>query len=569
VNEHFGPIRRGGCARKPVLSGAVRRAPSGRLFSSALLASLLASSALANTFTVGNTSDTGPGSLRQAILDANAMQVTGGTACAPHTIEFNIPGSGTRTIRPLSQLPRFNIPITVDGYSQPGSSVNTQSQGSNAVILIELDGSLAGNSDGLVIGGSIPGSGLCAGSGSVIRGLVINRFAGAAISMGEDTCSVAASCTVGGVRIQGNFFGTDVTGTLPFGNGVGLSRATLLFGSGALNNIVGDEIASVGGPSDPMPQSLNVIAAGGADGIWIGSSRSDARSQEHHIRNNIIGLDAQGTSVLANAGRGITVDLNSTGTAIQENLISGNVGDGVAIFDSPVSSTTVIGNGIGVGVGNLPFGNGGHGVLVTGNVAGTLVGKPYRFTPFGLASISNNMGAGLFVDGPAQVDVVNASIGGNGGLAIDLAPVGVTPNDPGDADGGPNELLNKPLLQSAIFDSGTLTTTITGSLSAAPRSSYEIHFHISNSCDASGFGGGSRFFPLNPPPSVASVSTDASGNATFVRQTSGLGPGQILTAFTRRFATAPGAPALIVSEFSACRQVTSSAELIFADGFDP
>jgi hypothetical protein len=543
-------------------------ATTGRRTSLVLLA-LSASLAQANTFTVTNTSDAGPGSLRQAILDANAIQVTGGTACAPHTIEFNIPGSGTRTIRPLSPQPRFNIPITLDGYSQPGSSLNTQLQGSNAVILVELDGSLAGASDGLVIGGGIPGSGLCAGSGSVIRGLVINRFAGAAISMGEDTCAVSGSCLVGGVRIQGNFFGTDPSGSIGLGNGVVLGRPTLLFGSGSSNNIVGDEIASMGGPNDPLPQTLNVISAGGVDGIYIGSSRADARSRDHRIRNNIIGLDAQGTAVLANAGRGITVDLNSSGIAIHDNLISGNLADGVAVLDSPAGSTSLIANGIGIGVGAAPFGNGGHGVLFSGNVAGAFVGKPYLFSPFGSTSISNNLGAGLFVDVTAQVDVINGSIGGNGGLAIDLAPAGVTPNDPGDGDGGPNELLNKPVIQSALYDPGTLTTTITGSLGAAPGSSYEIHFYISKSCDASGFGGGSRFFQLNPPPIIANVTTDASGNATFVRQTSGLGQGVFLTALTRRFSTSPSPPALIVSEFSACRQVASTLDLIFANGFDP
>ena len=145
--------------------------------------------------------------------------------------------------------------------------------------------------------------------------------------------------------------------------------------------------------------------------------------------------------------------MNGTSIAIHDNLISGNVGDGVAIFDSPFSGTELIANGIGIGVGAVPFGNGGHGVLVSGNVAGALVGKPYLFSPFGSTSISNNLGAGLFIDGTAQVDIVNGSIGGNGGLAIDLAPAGVTPNDPGDGDSGPNELLNKPLIQSAIYRS--------------------------------------------------------------------------------------------------------------------
>ncbi len=535
-----------------------------------LLAFAFASNACANTYVVTNTADAGFGSLRQAIADANAQQVTAGTRCDPHSIVFAIPGNGLHTIQPLSSLPMFNIPITLDGYSQPGSSLNTLNEGSNAVLAIELDGSLAGGVDAIVIGASIPASPLCPGSGSVIRGLVINRFAGAALSMGEEFCPVNGFCPVGSVRIQGNFLGTDASGMVGLGNGNGiaLGRANLVFGRGSTNNIVGDQVAEAGGPTDPLAQTRNVISASGGDGIFIGSTRADARSASHRIRNNIIGLSASGTTALPNAGRGISVDLNSTDIAIHDNLISANLGDGVAIFDSPTSATSVVANGIGIGVGGLAFGNGGHGVIVAGDSRGVFVGKRYRFSAFGTASISNNGGAGLFVDDLAQVDV-NASIAGNGGLAIDLAPLGPTPNDVSDGDSGPNELLNKPVLQSAIFDPGTLVTTITGVLSAAPNNSYEIHFYLNNSCDASGFGGGQTFFPLNPPPVTVNVTTNASGDATFARQTSGLGPGMILTALTRRFATTPGPSALIVSEFSNCRPVISSADLIFRNGFDP
>ena len=529
---------------------------------------LMASEAGANTYTVTSAADSGFGSLRQAISDANAQQVTGGTRCAPHSIVFAIPGTGLHTIRPLSPLPMFNIPITLDGYSQPGSSVNTLSEGSNAVIAIELDGSLAGATDAIVIGASIPGSPLCAGNTSAISGLVINRFAGAALSMGEEFCPVNGFCPVGGVRIQGNFFGTDASGTVGLANGIALGRANLVFGRGSTSNIVGDEIVQLGGPNPPLAQTRNLISAAGGDGIHIGSTRADARAESHRIRNNIIGLSATGTAALPNAGRGITVDLNSTAIAIHDNLISANLGDGVAIFDSPTQGTELVANGIGIGVGGQAFGNGGHGVLVAGTTTGAFVGVRYRFAAFGTASISHNVGAGLFVDDLALVDV-NPSIGGNGGLAIDLAPIGVTPNDSGDGDSGPNELLNKPDLQSAIRDPSTLVTTITGGLNAAPNSSYSISFYISSSCDAGGYGGGQSFFPLDPPPSILNVTTDASGNASFTRQTSGLGAGLVLTALTRRVAATPGPSAFIVSEFSNCRPVVSSNDLIFRNGFDP
>src|SRR5262244_1177599 len=92
----------------------------------------------AATFTVTNTADSGPGSLRQAILDANAN-------AGEDTIAFAIPGGGVHTIQPTSPLPAITDPVVVNGYTQPGSSPNTLSTGDNAVILIEIDGVSAGN----------------------------------------------------------------------------------------------------------------------------------------------------------------------------------------------------------------------------------------------------------------------------------------------------------------------------------------------------------------------------------------------------------------------------------------
>src|SRR5436190_1596225 len=112
------------CKSKPV----VRR---GGIVLMAWAFSLCAQAA---TFTVTNTNDSGAGSLRQAIVDANGN-------AGLDTVAFNIPGAGVHTITPLSSLPYFTDPVFLDGYTQPGSSVNTDPIGTNAVLLIELDGS--------------------------------------------------------------------------------------------------------------------------------------------------------------------------------------------------------------------------------------------------------------------------------------------------------------------------------------------------------------------------------------------------------------------------------------------
>src|SRR5215203_5146753 len=87
------------------------------------------------TFTVINTNDTGAGSLRQAITDAN-------NTSGADVINFNIAGTGVHTIAPESALPQITEAVTIDGYSQPGAKPNTKAVGSDAVLKIELRASV-------------------------------------------------------------------------------------------------------------------------------------------------------------------------------------------------------------------------------------------------------------------------------------------------------------------------------------------------------------------------------------------------------------------------------------------
>ena len=122
---------------------------------------LLAAGASAATFTVTSTADSGPGSLRQAILDANANAGT-------DTIAFAIPGAGVHTISPVTALPNITQPVTIDGYTQPGSAVNTDPIAHNAILLIELEGSGSSGTTGLKL--------MSTSAGSTVRGLVLNRW---------------------------------------------------------------------------------------------------------------------------------------------------------------------------------------------------------------------------------------------------------------------------------------------------------------------------------------------------------------------------------------------------------
>jgi hypothetical protein len=106
---------------------------------------------LLSTFLVTTTADDGPGSLRQAILDADA--VTDG----PVTIDFDIPGPGVRTIVPLSPLPPITTSLLVDGTTQPGYA---------GTPLIAFGGPQAGSTPLTVSGGNV-----------TIRGLALGRLA--------------------------------------------------------------------------------------------------------------------------------------------------------------------------------------------------------------------------------------------------------------------------------------------------------------------------------------------------------------------------------------------------------
>src|SRR5262249_30539447 len=90
-------------------------------------------------FQVTTTDDSGPGSLRQAILDSNAA--TGAT----NTIDFDIPGQGIQPINLAAPLPPITNAVLIDGTSQPGYA------GTPLIKLIAHD---AGTFDGLTITGS-------------------------------------------------------------------------------------------------------------------------------------------------------------------------------------------------------------------------------------------------------------------------------------------------------------------------------------------------------------------------------------------------------------------------------
>lgn len=520
--------------------------------------------AAALTFTVTTTADAGAGSLRQAILDANLQQ---STLCLQQRIVFAIPGAGPHTIRPLSPLPAVRVPTDIDGYSQAGASPNSQFNGSNAVLRIELDGSAAGASGGITLG--VGAVGICGGGGSLVRGLAINRFAGPAITIGQPTCP-AVPCAVGGVTIQGNFIGTDITGALALGNG-SVAAPAILVGTRSVNNVIGEQALGAGGGTSPNPALRNVISGNAGDAIGFAPSVIDFPSALNSLRNNYIGLSAAGTALLPNGGDGIAARDFTSDLSVTDNLIGGNAGDG---FDAngPGIRASLARNGIGVGVGGVAAGNGGDGVRVAGGATVSVSGNyPGLLPP--VPSIGNNAGAGAYVEGASFLDVIGAPLAANAGLGIDLAPRGINANDPLDGDTGPNHGLNVPLLDAVETDVAAASTRFSGRLQTEPNATIELNLYVSPACDPAGAGEGlRRLSNSSGGVLLPQLTTNAAGEASFdftttIAQAQPVAVGQAVTAVARRFA--PGQVGTIeVSEFSDCA-IVGAAGVLFADGFEP
>jgi hypothetical protein len=274
------------------------------------------------------------------------------------------------------------------------------------------------------------------------------------------------------------------------------------------------------------------------------------------IQGNYIGTGVDGLTPLGNSN-GVFIssaDNNTIGGSAQftqqnRNVISGNNFDGIRISNS--DNNSISSNFIGVGFdGTSPAGNGGNGVRIDFGSDGNFVSG---LNPFFRNTIAFSQGNGVLVVEGVRNVIGHNSIYSNGGLGIDLVgndnPSGVTPNDPGDNDAGPNELQNFPVLTSAT--SLANGTRIQGTLNSKPNNIYDILVYRNNQCDQSGHGEGET---TNEQASGQfGVTTDANGNATF-DQTIPLATqaGQFVTAVAWERGV------LNTSEFSACVAVTAT-----------
>lgn len=485
---------------------------------------------LATTFFVTNTNDSGDGSLREAIDDANDND-------GVDTINFNISGSGVHTIALTSQLPVITDPVIIDATTQ--SSCN--------VPCIELSGENGNISHGFDI----------SAGGTTIKGLVINRFPegiylhdnggntiagnfigtdptgtearpntnGMSIASGGDNiiggttgttpggactgdCNLISGNSANGIRvmtktarntvIQGNFIGTDVSGTVALAN---IANGILIADSP--DTVVGGDSA----------QARNVIS-----GNDIGIELGVGGASNAVIRGNYVGTNSAGTDAIAN-NLGIYIGQDVSNTLLQENVISGNALSGVQIAPQAGNGHKFFGNRI----GTTADASGGLGNVLVGirvntdqnTIGGTAASERNVIAYNGAAGVQIEKGA------TRNAFRLNSTFN-NGLLGFNLGPGVVLKNDAGDGDGGPNMGQNYPVITKLVRRPAKLV--VRAKLNSVANATFAIDYYVSPACDPRKAGEGQT------PLGSKSITTDGSGNRAFNKSFPIVAaPGQVVT----------------------------------------
>ena len=486
--------------------------------------------ALTNIVSVESEADSGPGSLRAAITALNEAAVAGGGNAILFSAAFEI-----RLESPLPALSAAGITLEGAGAIVDGAGL-----------------ARAGAADGLRV----------SGGGLQINDLTLRGFAGAGLHLDG-----TAGATVRRLRVTGN--------------GVGL-----LIDNGASAVRVG-----VGGET-------GVVAGGNVrEGVRIaGAGTSDVQ-----IRDSFIGVSESGAAE-GNGGHGVLITAGAVGSVIGAGLAEAVVlsaAQGAALVHTfqgtvtlnglPAPSGTTVevfldGASVGVTTVGLVEVNGragfvltvaGPGETVTFAVAGAALEERFAFEAGALTTVSLavsveaaaverptlaggnviafNGGNGIRVEGAASVGntVRGNAIHSNGALAIDLvAPddpaSGLTPNDSGDGDSGPNGLLNRPSIDSVAF-AGGLATVEGSAPSGATVDLYavvDVAAAPGVEADAAGAGGAIRFLGsavatanrfritevvVEGATVLSALASDAEGNSSEFALNLAIGPGPTLS----------------------------------------
>lgn len=400
-------------------------------------------------YRVTNLNTGGAGSLREAINEANRDPDL-------NTITFEVAGD----LGPVSPLPTVVNPVTIDGLSAPGASPGTP--------VVSLANNRYLSSPALVLA-----------SPSTIQGIAFSTYDYQAAHVGT---AIRIEPEADDSIIRNSWLGNPYSPA--HGNGIGV-------------HVLADRVLI----------ENNLISSNKIAGVLL-------EGHDAKIKLNKIGTNLDGRSAMAN-GTGIRVLAPAAGGEITNNQIAGNSGNG--IFATGASGLAIQQNRIGLYSTGVPLIPNGTGIRLVDSANSSLeLNQVYGNTGDGLKLensqgitssddlIARNGGDGVEITGNQSegADFSRSSIHTNTGLGIDLGGDGVTGNDPGDGDSGPNGLQNSPYIDAAVFDKNQVE--VTGLLDSTPGQTFRIRIFANSECDVPGFGEGEI--------SLGEVSVTSAGN---------------------------------------------------------
>lgn len=426
------------------------------------------------------------------------------------------------------------------------------------------------NADGdeIVIDGTNNGTPLNRGLyaaefGMIIQGLTVQNFSRTAIAVAENNIQIGGTgAQEGNVLCNSNYGLEDnytTIGTLIYGNYIGVRKNGI-----ACQNTYGVSISGLNTIIGGAATGQRNIISGNSRGIYV-----QYYAENTSIKGNFIGLGPTGNSIVPNTAYGILVsggdenppaDTTIGGTLAGEgNYIAGNGTAGIRVNFGSIG-TLIQGNRIGLNMyesAHLPNDMGIYvnssdvtiggsaaaanysldrielnrdtatseisDITISDNYIGVTPDFIYRttsdldgikiFQAFDTLIQRNyishfNTGVNVYQAGGYGHKIIRNRIWGNTGLGIDLGNDGVTLNDNLDADVGPNDYQNFPVI-TGFTNTSNIFITLHGSLHSEPNQSYNIFIYNSPTCDASGYGEG-QYFLHN-----VVANTDASGNANW------------------------------------------------------
>lgn len=554
-----------------------------------------------NTYTVTNTNDSGTGSLRSAVTSANSNS-------GSDIVAFNIPTSdanynatnGTWTITMATYLPYItNGSTTIDGTTQTTNQGDTNPYGPEIVI--------TGSNNTIAHAFCIMNT-----ANNIIKGLTIQRFiCGIQIyganaknnqvygnyigtnynstdslgnNKGVEIISGAKHNIIGGssvternivsgnrhigIRIvnadsnvvSGNFVGVDRNGTAAVGNYDGISiegtaKANDIGGTTAgernivsgnfaygipiigvyamYNKIYGNYIGTDVNGTTAIPNTYGVLFDDGSSYNVVGGDTDPYRNiisgnsgygvfvynngtNNNIVKGNYIGTDKTGTLAVPN-GNGVVIDGAPIYNYIDNNVISGNAQQGIDIHSTYTDNNVITRNKIGTDYTGLQaLGNTYDGIRIAEGAKNNIIGGSVSNANI----IANNGSAGVFL--MTASDLYNKiscnSIYNNGDLGIDLYPFGINLNDANDTDSGPNMMMNFPVITSADYWTYNNQTFVQGTIDSPNPQSITIELFIADS-DSASYGEGKTYLGYAIP--------DASGNWSV--HLTGVNPGDVIT----------------------------------------